>query len=124
MSQAASQAEAFYRDVARNGKVWTIRDAEGFPAPKTPDGMRAQPFWSSLARAERVVSTVPAYKGFVPVEISWLEFRANWLPALERDGLRVGLNWSGPRVVGYDREPSGVRQSVEAVKAIQQSPDH
>lgn len=119
MSQAASQAAAFYRDVARNQKVWTVRDTHGFPAPKTPDGARAQPFWSSLARAERVVSAVPAYKGFVPVEISWLEFREKWLPALERDGLKVGLNWSGPRAVGYDREPSGVRQSVEAVKAFE-----
>jgi hypothetical protein len=119
VSQAASQAAAFYRDVARNLRVWTIRDAQGFPAPKTQDEARAQPFWSSLARAERVVSTVPAYKGFVPVEISWLEFREKWLPALERDGLRVGLNWSGPRAIGYDREPGGVRQSVEAVKAFE-----
>jgi hypothetical protein len=24
------------------------------------------------------------------------------LPGLERDGLLVGINWSGPRVVGWD----------------------
>ena len=121
MSQSASQANAFYRDVARIGKVWTIRDAHGFPGPKTPDGARAVPFWSSLARAERIVSTVRVYKGFAPLEISWLEFRDTWLPALERDGLKVGLNWSGRGAIGYDREPSSVRQSVEAVEASERS---
>ena len=117
MSQAASQATAFYREVARNHKVWTIRDTEGFPAPKTSDGTRAQPFWSSLSRAQRIVTTVPAYEGFTPVEISWAEFRDKWVPELERDGMKVGLNWSGPKATGYDRVPSGVCKSVAAFEA-------
>ncbi len=120
VSQAASQAAAFYRDVARNRKVWTIRDDQGFPAPKTTNESRAQPFWSSLARAERIVATVPAYKGFVPVEIPWVEFRDRWLAALERDGLKVGLNWSGSKAIGYDLTPGGVRQSIEAVAEREQ----
>lgn len=118
MSQAASQATAFYRDVARNHKVWTIRDEQGFPAPKTTDGTRTQPFWSSLSRAQRIVKTVPAYKGMWPVEISWAQFCDRWLPELERDGMKVGLNWSGPMAVGYDREAIGVRKSVEAFEAF------
>jgi hypothetical protein len=119
VSQAASQATAFYRDVARNHKMWTIRDEQGFPAPKTSDGTRAQPFWSSLSRAQRIVETVPAYKGMWPVEISWAEFCDKWLTELERDGQKVGLNWSGPKAVGYDRDPSGVRKSVESFEAFQ-----
>ena len=43
MSQAASQAAAFYRDVAETGRVWTIRDAGGFPAPVGGSGQRSQP---------------------------------------------------------------------------------
>ncbi len=119
MSQAASQATAFYRDVARTHTLWTIRDAGGYPAPKTSDGTRAQPFWSTLSRAQRTIATVPAYRGFVPVEISWAEFVERWLPELERDGMKVGLNWSGPKAVGYDRDPSGVRKSVESFEAFQ-----
>jgi hypothetical protein len=118
VSQAASQATAFYHDVARNHKMWTIRDEQGYPAPKASDGTRSQPFWSSLSRAQRIVETVAAYKGMWPVEISWAEFCDTLLPELERDGMKVGLNWSGPMAVGYDREAIGVRRSVEAYAAL------
>src|SRR5262245_53577377 len=43
MSQAASQAWAFYREVAKTRLVWTVRDECGFPAPMTSSGKRAQP---------------------------------------------------------------------------------
>jgi hypothetical protein len=114
MSQAASQAAAFYREVAKTRKVWTIRDAGGYPAPKGTDGKRAQPFWSSRSRVERIIETVPAYAGFSPDEISWEKFCSNWVPGLTRDGLLVGVNWSGKRARGYDLEPSQVERSVAA----------
>lgn len=118
MSQAASQAWAFYRDVAKNRILWTIRDEGGFPAPKTTEG-RAQPFWSSLSRVQRVIKSVPAYQGFLPHELSWAEFCERWVPCLTNDNILVGVNWSGARALGYDIEASTVQQSVEAV--IQQS---
>src|SRR5215470_11480129 len=99
MTQAASQAAAFYRDVARTRTVWTIKDDGGFPAPKTPDGKRAQPFWSSRSRVQKIISNVPAYASFSPVEISWDEFCNTWVPGLDRDGILVGLNWSGTRAL-------------------------
>jgi hypothetical protein len=34
------------------------------------------------------------------VKISWPDFRDRWRPGLERDGLLVGINWSGPRAHG------------------------
>jgi len=114
MSQAASQAWAFYREVAKNRVVWTVRDEGGFPAPNTQEG-RAQPFWSSLSRVQRIIKTVPAYGGFQPHEISWAEFCERWVPGLTKDGIRVGVNWSGPRAVGYDIEPHLVQQYVETV---------
>ena len=113
MSQAASQYAAFARDVAEHGRVWTLRDDGGFPSPKTPDGNRAMPFWSSLSRVERIIATVTAYAGFQPFEISWDLFRDKWLPGLERDGLLVGVNWSGPRALGYDLAPKDVRARIE-----------
>jgi hypothetical protein len=114
VSQAASQAAAFYRQVVETGAVWTVRDEGGYPAPKNPEGHRAQPFWSSRSRVERIVKNVSAYAGFEPVEIQLATFLGEWVPALERDGLRIGVNWSGPKALGYDMEPHAVRTAIEA----------
>jgi len=114
VSQAASQAAAFYRQAVEKGAVWTVRDEGGYPAPKNRKGNRAQPFWSSRERVERIIKTVPAYASFEPVEITLTAFLEKWVPALERDGFRIGVNWSGPRVVGYDMEPHVVKSAVEA----------
>lgn len=113
MSQAASQAAAFYSEVAETGRVWTIRDARGFPAPASSSGHRSMPFWSSLARVDRITKRVPAYAGFQAMELSLQEFTEKWLGGLEKDGLRVGLNWTGPRARGYDLEPSTVRRVID-----------
>ena len=113
MSQAASQAVAFYREVAESGEVWTIRDGKGFPAPLNVDGQRAQPFWSSQPRVANVIERIPDYAGFEPVKIRWAEFRDRWLTGLARDGVLVGVNWSGVSATGYDVEPGVVRASVE-----------
>jgi len=115
MTQAASQAWAFYRDVAKNQEVWTIRDDGGFPAPKRHDGKRSQPFWSSLSRVEKIIKTVPAYAGFEPYEISWVDFCQAWVPSMTDDGLLVGVNWSGKKALGYDLEPKQVQESVEVL---------
>jgi hypothetical protein len=114
VSQSASQAAAFYRDAAKFKTVWTLRDAEGFPAPMNRDGVRAQPFWSSRSRAEKIVATVPAYSTFAVVEIPLDTFLEKWLPGLEDDGFHVGLNWSGPRATGYDVEPRSLRAALDA----------
>jgi hypothetical protein len=73
------------------------------------------PFWSSRSRVERIIETVPAYRGFSPHRLSWEEFRDAWVPGLERDGILVGVNWSGERAVGYDIQPSELKQYVEAL---------
>ena len=112
MSQSATQAAAFYREVAVNGAVWTICDAGGFPAPKNSEGRRAQPFWSNRSRAEKIVATVPAYSAFSVVEIAWTEFVERWIPGLARDRILVGVNWSGARATGYDVEPEDVLANV------------
>jgi hypothetical protein len=62
---------------------------------------------------EKIIKTVPAYAGFEPYEISWVDFAAKWIPGLERDDHRIGVNWSGSRAVGYDLEPKSVKASVE-----------
>lgn len=117
MSISAAQATAFYAEAVREGSVWGVRDAEGFPAPLTPDGCRAMPFWSLRTRAEKVIATVPAYESFVAVELPLAEFRSRWLPGLERDGIRVGVNWSGTAATGYDLVAGDVEVNLAAAAA-------
>ena len=41
-----------HRALLRRGReVWSVRDANGFPAPENADGRRAMPFWSKKSRA-------------------------------------------------------------------------
>jgi hypothetical protein len=122
MSASASQATAFYRQVAKNKKVWTIRDANGLPAPKGTDGIRTQPFWSSQSRAEMIIKRAPAYAGFKPVEISWIDFTSRWIPGLSKDGFNIGINWAGSRATGYDLKPDEVLRNVEALLANTAAP--
>ena len=113
MSQSASQASVFYAEVAASDVVWTVRDDAGFPAPLTPEGYRSQPFWSSRSRVEKIIRSVPAYADFTPHEISWFDFRERWVPGLTNDGIKVGVNWSGPKATGYDVDAWVVQESVE-----------
>ena len=113
MSTSALQADAFYEEVLREGGVWTIRDAGGYPAPNTAEGGRAMPFWSLQSRAELVLKNVPAYAGFVVESISLIAFREKWLPGLEVDGIGVGLNWSGERATGYDVPARDVGRNLD-----------
>jgi hypothetical protein len=105
MGASAAHAAAFYDESARHGSVWTVRDAGGVPAPLNGSGRRAMPFWSLESRADAIVRGATAYTGFEAQRIPLEEFRERWLPGLARDGLLVGLNWSGVRATGYDVEP-------------------
>jgi hypothetical protein len=115
MTISSAHATAFYREVAATQVVWAIRDAGGFPAPQTFDGKRSMPFWSSKARAAKVVKNVAAYKGFEPVGIPWSVFCERWVPGLTTDGLLAGINWAGPAATGYDVPPVDVQRNVEAL---------
>jgi len=79
------------------------------------DGSRAQPFWSSRPRVERIIKNVPAFAGFHPVQVSWLEFCRKWVAELAKDNVKVGVNWSGPRATGYDVAAAQVVLYVEAI---------
>src|SRR5579872_7152913 len=107
MSASAAQAAAFYREVMRSRRVWTIMDGSGFPAPISAGG-RAIPFWSSLSRVELVLEKVAAYRGFTAMELPLDLFLEQWIPGLSRDQMLVGLNWPGEGVVDYDADPKEV----------------
>ena len=109
MSLSGAHRAAFRREAAREGRVFSIRDADGHPAPAGPDGRRTVPFWSKPTRAQRVVGQVAAYQGFDVVAVDVEEWLTGWLPRLERDGMLVGVNWAGTRATGFDLTPAQVK---------------
>ena len=71
------------------------------------------PFWSSESRAQRVIENVPAYSAFSPFSIPWEEFCERWILGLAKDGLLIGVNWSGSRATGFDMEPGELQRNVD-----------
>jgi hypothetical protein len=114
VTQSAAHADAFYDETLRTGLVWTLRDQDGYPAPQSDGDRRVQPFWSSQSRVQKIISTLAAYAGMEPDQIELPIWRERWLPGLERDGLLVGLNWSGERATGYDVDPADVIRALDA----------
>jgi len=108
MSLSGAHRAAFRREVPQEGRVFSIRDKGGFPAPKDNGGQRALPFWSKSSRAKKVVDQVAAYRGFDVVEIDVDDWLERWLPELVSDGYLVGINWAGARATGYDMAPAQV----------------
>jgi hypothetical protein len=99
--------------------MWVVEDDQGVPAPVSQGGRRAMPFWSSRDRAERAGQS-EQFAGCQPRRLSLAEFEERWLPGLERDGLLIGVNWTGPRFTGYDVEPNEVRGWLEALRGDEQ----
>ncbi|GAA5026389.1 DUF2750 domain-containing protein [Actinopolymorpha pittospori] len=124
MSVAAAQASAFYEEFLTNGQVFALRDDAGFPAPLNSEGVRAMPFWSKRSRAEKIIANVPAYSGMEPVEIPGQDWLEKWLPGLEKDGLLVGLNWSGVRAIGYDLTVADVQRNLDARRRLRSARHH
>jgi hypothetical protein len=95
VSQSGSQAAAFFREITTSGVVWFVRDDRGSPTPK-----RVMPYWSSQARAQRAATIWGG--GFRPAAIPLEAWCDKDLPDLAAEGCRVGINWTGPRLVGWD----------------------
>lgn len=112
MSQSGSQAAAFFRDVCQSRVVWLVRDDDGSPAPLSADGTRSLPFWSTSARAQRAAKIWGhgLRVESVPLD-TWLD---RDLPDAAREGYKIGINWSGPRLVGWDFTPREVLNRLAA----------
>ena len=99
MSQSGSQAAAFFRVVRRNRVVWLVRNDGGSSTVFSGHGGRGLPFWSTSARARRAAEIWGhgLRVESMPLD-TWCE---HVLPDAARDGLVIGINWSGPCLVGW-----------------------
>ena len=112
MSQSSAQWSAFIKEIIEQRKVWTIRDEGGIPTSTNIDGETSMPFWSLKSRAEKVIENVPSFMGFQAFEIDFDAFLNRWLTGLEKDGLYLGVNWSGKQAKGYDVKPREVLERI------------
>lgn len=110
MSQSASQAAEFYRQVAELKKVFTVEQDGGLLVFPMADG-DVVPFWSSEQRLERVREHHPKYRRYDVQAMSLEEFIAQ-LDELAAEGISVGVNWSGKRLTGYDVSVDDLRQNL------------
>jgi hypothetical protein len=108
MSLSGAHKAAFRREATQEGRVFSIRDSNGFPAPAGNDGRRSVPFWSKPTRAQLIVKHVEAYRDFEVVPIPVDEWLSRWMADLEHDGLLVGVNWAGGKATGFDLTPGQV----------------
>ena len=113
MSNASAQAHQFYRDVAKNRELWTVRKGDIFAKIPLRDGKIATPVWSSLSRIERVIQSIPVYAGSQPVRITFEDFVRDWIPQIRQEGGLLGVNWSGPSLRGFNIEPDFVLKAIE-----------
>ncbi|MEV7983589.1 DUF2750 domain-containing protein [Streptomyces sp. NPDC086519] len=116
MSQSGSEAAAFFRDVGLSSVVWLVRDDDGSPTHLSTDGTRSLPFWSTSSRAQRAAKIwgQGLRVDSMPLD-AWCD---RVLPDAARDGLVIGINWSGPRLVGWSFTPDEVVNRLAAARAV------
>lgn len=118
MSQSASQAAAFFREVARHRVVWFVRDDQGSPAPRNADGRRTLPYWSSEARGRRAADVWG--HGLRAASMPLDTWRREELARLADEEHLVGVNWTGPRLVGWEFTVAEVENRLR--HALQEGP--
>jgi hypothetical protein len=111
MSTGALHATAFYEDLVKTRAVFTFVDDDSFLVYRI-GAAEVVPFWSTRSRLERVCELHPKYCAYAMEKIPLSDFLEKTLPLLAEDGARVGVNWSGPRLSGYDISVDDVRRNI------------
>jgi hypothetical protein len=111
---AAPHVAAFCRDVAKNGKVWTIQLPDGsYIKWENDDGSEIFPLWSSKSRVEKVIDYEKHFEGAVPTSFPYDTFLTEWVPKLRGESIGLGPNWAGENLMGWEM---GVDEVVDRVQ--------
>jgi hypothetical protein len=112
MSVAAMQARKFYEQVVAEGQAFTFC-AEGDLVVYPVGENEVVPFWSSRARLLTIQESHPKYRAYLIDETPLAEFRDAILLRLQAQGILVGVNWSGPRLTGYNLPVADLRRNLD-----------
>ena len=112
MSVAAMQAANFYAQVVADGMVYSF-SSEGELLIYPMRGQEVVPFWSSDLGLKQRRRTIRSCARFEFDETPLEAFYRDLLPRLEAEGLLVGINWSGPRLTGYNLPVTDLRRNLD-----------
>ena len=111
MSAAGAQHARFKEQAVREGCVFTFKNGD-FHLVFPVAGRDVWPFWSSRSRLVRIQRGHSKYREFEIVDIELSRFM-DWLPKMGKDGILIGVNWSGKRLTGSDVEPMDLHAGVQ-----------
>ena len=111
MSTAAAHATTFYVDAATHRVVFTLLEDDSFLVLRV-GGTEVIPFWSTRARIQKMQELHPKYSGYAIEEIPLSKFMSTTLDLLAAESIRVGVNWSGERLTGYDLSVDDLRRNI------------
>lgn len=110
MSTAGAQYDKFREQCVTDERVFTFTDAGELLVYPVSSGDTV-PFWSSRSRLEAIQKRLPKYRQWQITELSLADFWQR-LDQLEREGVQVGVNWSGAQLTGYNVRVADLRAGL------------
>lgn len=113
----------FIEAAVDSGQVWGLVDEEGWALTPAADdeAVMVLPLWS--AEADALAAATDAWSGYRSEPITLDALLEHWLPGLETDGHRVGLDWS-PDLEGVEVPPLELQLDLEtSISALDPDPD-
>lgn len=100
MTISSAQYDKFREQCVADERVFTFTDGGELLVYPVETG-ETVPFWSSRSRLEAIQRRLKKYQKWQITEFHFVEFWSR-LDQLEREGIQIGVNWSGPKLVGYN----------------------
>ena len=100
MTLAASRAQRLAKAIASNNCVFTFLDDGHFIIYPTIDG-DVIPLWESDVACKKLVMNIPKYSKYQISKIEGKEL-ADLFTRIGKDGIKVGANWYGKGLTGYN----------------------
>jgi hypothetical protein len=113
MSIASAQYDKFREQVVTDERVFTFTTGDGDVLVHPSRSGETVPFWSSRSRLEATQKRLPKYREFEITELSLAQF---WvlLRDFEKEGLKIGVNWSGEGLMGFNVPVTDLRMGLES----------
>ena len=111
MSISAVHYDKFREQVVTDERVFTLTDHGELLVYPIHSG-ETVPFWSSRSRLEVIQKRLPKYRQWEITELSLTEFWSR-LRELENEGVQIGVNWSGERLMGYNVSVPDLRAGLK-----------
>ncbi|MCC5858523.1 MAG: DUF2750 domain-containing protein [Ectothiorhodospiraceae bacterium] len=109
--------QAFLRNAVLNGAVWGLEDEEGWALAASTEGETVMvfPLWSSQQAAAACAEG--DWAGYRASPVSLDDLLEHWLPGMQRDGYRVGVDWNAG-LEGVEVPPLELQADLEQMVSL------